>query len=97
MATSTRTTRFILAASAVAAIGAAHAGQEAASGDFGLWFGETVNVSPFVDIFWFHDDNPNNARNQKSELLEEHNVEVSGTIPDTTRSSRSARKRVCTL
>ncbi len=44
--------------------------------DQGIWLGGTVNVSPFIEAGYVYDDNPNNARKQKEDLLEEGGVEL---------------------
>ena len=40
----------------------------------GYWVGGAVNVSPFIEGGYIHDDNPNNVRKNKEALLADHGV-----------------------
>ena len=44
--------------------------------DQGVWLGGAVNISPFIEAGYVHDDNPNNARKQKEDLLKEGGVKL---------------------
>ena len=76
MSTSNRNFAIVLAALAAVALAPSAQAIPEGAPDRGFWLGGTANISPFLDIFWYHDDNPDNARNQKSELLEENNVHL---------------------
>ena len=74
MSTSNRNASLLLAAVAASVAATSLAIPENAS-DTGFWLGGAVNVSPFVEAGYIHDDNPNNVRKQKEDLLAENGVD----------------------
>ena len=74
MSTSNRNASLLLAAVAASVSATSLAIPENAS-DTGFWLGGAVNVSPFVEAGYIHDDNPNNVRKQKEDLLAENGVD----------------------
>ena len=74
MSTSNRNASLLLAAVAASVAATSLAIPENAS-DTGLWLGGAVNVSPYVSAGYVHDDNPNNVRKQKENLLSENGVD----------------------
>ena len=74
MSTSNRSASIFLTVIAASVATTAFAIPENAP-DTGIWFGGAVNVSPFVEAGYVHDDNPNNVRKQKEDLLAENGVD----------------------
>jgi opacity protein-like surface antigen len=74
MSTPNRSASLLFAAVAASVAATAVAIPESAS-DNGIWLGGTVNISPFIEGGYIHDDNPNGFRKQKSDLLAEQGIE----------------------
>ena len=89
MSTSNRRASLLLAAVAASVAATAVAIPENAS-DYGIWLGGTVNVSPFVEAGYIHDDNPNNFRKQKEDLLAEQGIEKKSPFRATAGSLQAA-------
>ena len=75
MSTYNRNASLLMAAVAASVAATSLAIPENAS-DTGLWLGGAVNVSPFVEAGYIHDDNPNNVRKQKERILAENGVDA---------------------
>ena len=75
MSTSHRNASLLLAALATSVAATALAIPENATTTGGYWIGGAVNVSPFIEAGYVHDDNPNNVRKMKEKLLADHGVE----------------------
>ena len=73
MSTSNRSASIFLTVIAASVATTAFAIPENAP-DTGIWFGGAVNVSPYIEAGYIHDDNPNNVRKQKEDLLAENGV-----------------------
>ncbi len=74
MSTPKRSASLLLAAIAATTAATALAIPENAS-NTGYWFGGAVNVSPFIEAGYVHDDNPNNVRKNKETLLADNGVQ----------------------
>ncbi len=76
MSTSLRNASWLLAAVAAVAVPSLSQAIPENASDQGVWLGGTVNISPFIEAGYVHDDNPNNARKQKDDLLKENGVKL---------------------
>lgn len=47
-----------------------HAAPEGVKDEGGYWLCGRVNISPYVNVYYEKDDNPNNARKQKKDIME---------------------------